>query len=144
MIREVRFSNCKATWYCCHKVVVHPNSSHGVMHRRINHHWRFIRVLINDFLIHLKQVAVFGFDDLLSEFLYKYRVVFVQSFYVCFFFAISLYGCSKVKKYCLACFVDPKALITSFFGCARGNITRNKVSKSGVATLEVIVSIFFC
>ena len=96
MVRKVGLPYRKATWYCCHQVVINPNTSHGVVNSWVDHHRGFVRVLIDNFFIHLKQVAIFCFDDLFAKFLYKCIVVFVQSFDVCFFFAISLNGCSKI------------------------------------------------
>src|SRR6185436_11759662 len=49
----------------------------------------------------------------------------------------------KIKVYGLPGCADSKSRITSFFCCARCNVARNKITESGVSSLEIIISFFF-
>ena len=58
MIGKVRFSNHMQTRNIAHQVIVHPQSAHGVMHRGINPHRRFVGVLSSDVLVDVEEISV--------------------------------------------------------------------------------------
>ena len=43
--------------YCSHQLVIHPETTHRIVDSRIDHHRRFVRILICDLLIHLINMA---------------------------------------------------------------------------------------
>ena len=88
----------------------------------INHHGVLVWVDVDDFLVHLEEVAIFLFNDIAAE---------------------TLDGIGKVEidgqaggAYAVAC-------VATFFGGAGGNIAGHEVAESGIATFEVVVAVFF-
>src|SRR5690606_27532012 len=61
MVTKVGLPGGKTSRNSSFKIVIYPDTTHGIMHRGINHHRSFIRVLIYDLLIHLEKVTVFCF-----------------------------------------------------------------------------------
>ena len=47
-----------------HQVVVDPQTAHGVMDCRIDHHRLFGRITVGDLLVHMEEVAVLPHDDI--------------------------------------------------------------------------------
>ena len=121
MVGEVGFAGCEEAFYRCLQFVVDPKSAHGVVYRRVNHHRCFVWVLVDDFLVHLEEVAVACF-----------HFFFAQSFDCGF--EVEVNGLSA--SHSVAC-------VATFFGCSRGYVSRNKVSESRVASFQVVVSVFF-
>ena len=69
VFREVTFSDCKQTGKICLQLVVNPKTAHCVVNGGINHHrvvifhtvyflYKFSRVNVRDFFVHVKEVSV--------------------------------------------------------------------------------------
>ena len=67
MIGEVCLSEDMETRDVTHEVVVHPESSHGVVNGGINTHGTLVGVLTGDVLVHLEEIAVALADGLLTK-----------------------------------------------------------------------------
>ena len=59
VIRKIGFPHDKQSLKGAHQVVIHPQTPHHIMRRRVNHHGFFVRVGRGDFFVHLEQIAVF-------------------------------------------------------------------------------------
>src|SRR5690606_6718902 len=99
------------------------------MHRRIDLHWCFVWILINDFLIHLEKVTVFISNNLFSEFFYFSGTRIMISMDGCLFFTVSYDSRCEIQKYGFSSFVYSETCITTLFGCSRGHISWDKVTK---------------
>ena len=88
------------------------------MDGRIDHHWILIRINRCNFLIHLKEVAVF-FGN--------------------YVFSVSVYGIFEIQINSKTCFSYAFAHIALFFGISRSNISGNKVTKTRIFVFQIIV-----
>ena len=91
------------------------------MHGRIDHHGRFVWVLIHDFLIHLEEVAVTRFDD---------------------GFAQPVDRIGKVEVYGQTGAAHAVACIAAFLGGPRGHIAWHQVAEGRIPSFKVIVAVF--
>ena len=133
MIREVTFANSKKTRYRGLQLIVNPNTTHRIVDSRVNHHWLIVlhtidfvseiaRINISDFLIHIEEVAITLLHSIKTQ-------------------AVDTLG--KVEEYSQTCVIYAKALITTLLSCTASNITRNEVTECRIATLQIVVTVFF-
>ena len=67
VVREIGFAQDMQAGDVRHQIVVHPQTTHGVVHGRVNHHRILVGILASDFFIHLEQVAVARTNHGLAE-----------------------------------------------------------------------------
>ena len=60
VIREVRFAQDEQSGNRALQIVIDPQSTHRVVHGRINSHRDVVRILGSDLLIHVEEIAVLG------------------------------------------------------------------------------------
>ena len=58
MVGEVGFTEDGQPRHIGHEVVFHPQATHGVVGGGVDHHGRFMGVVVRDFFVHVKQIAV--------------------------------------------------------------------------------------
>ena len=143
MVGEVRLTRCEQTRNGCLQVVINPDTTHGVVHRRIDLHWRFVRVVVGNLLIHLEEVTVFVAHHFFTKrsHLVVRRVFDAAYFRLCF--SVTHDSAAEIEENSFTCFVYTIPFIAAFFRCARCYIARNEVTKRWVSALEVVVTIFF-
>ena len=122
VIGEVRLANHKQTGDGAHQVVIHPGSTHGIMHGGINAHGLLVGVLTGDLFIHVEKIAV-TFTHL----------VFTQT----------LDGIGKIQINTETARPHATTFIAGFLGGARRDITRSQVSIAGIFALEEIIPLTF-
>ena len=122
MIREVGFSDGKQARDGSHQLVIHPETTHRIVDSRIDHHRRFVRILICDLLIHLEEVAVLLLHHVASQ---------------------TFDGIAEVEEYGKARIVHTITGIATFFGSTAGHITRHQVAEGRIATLQIVVALLF-
>ena len=84
------------------------------MDGRIDHHRRFVGVVVGNLFVHLEKIAV-----LLLHYI----------------FAQTADGIVEVEENGEPRIVYPKAGVTAFFGCTARHVARYEVTKGGVTTL---------
>ena len=114
MIGEVGFPNGKKSRDSGLEFVVYPEAAHCVVDGRIDHHRRFVGVVIGNLFVHLEKIAVLLFH---------------------YVFAQTADGIVEVEENGEPRIVYPKAGVTAFFGCTACYVARYEVTKGGVATL---------
>ena len=67
VIREVRLTDSEETWDRSHQFVVYPDTTHRIVDSRIDHHWGLIGIIIGNLLIHLEEVTIACFYDILPK-----------------------------------------------------------------------------
>ena len=50
-----------------HEFIVHPDTAHRVVHRRIDAHRHFIRIFVGDVVVHLEEFAITCFDHIATK-----------------------------------------------------------------------------
>ena len=58
MIGKIRFADDEQTGHVAHQIVIHPETTHRVVHRRVNAHRHLVSVLAGDFFIDLEEVSI--------------------------------------------------------------------------------------
>ena len=86
------------------------------MHRWINLHRGFIWVICRDLLVHIKQVSIFGFHNLFSQFGDFGGSRILKPANVGLRFAVSLDRTRVIQKHSLSGFIHPKASVTALLG----------------------------
>ena len=121
VVGEVTFTDGEQSLDGGHQFVVNPDTTHGIVDSRINHHRVFVWADISDFFIHIEEVAVTLCNDIFTQ--------TVDSF-------------GEVKEYGKTGVVHAEALVAAFFGSAAGNVTRNEVTECRIAAFQVVVAVF--
>ena len=62
VIGEIRLSQDVQSGDGRLEMIVDPEPSHGVMHRRVDAHRHLIRIFVGDLVVHMKQVAILRLD----------------------------------------------------------------------------------
>ena len=119
VIGEVRFTQDVQTFDVAHQVVIDPKPSHRIVDSRKDSHWLLVRVFGRNFVVHVKQVAIF-----LSN-----RV-----------FTIPLDGIAEVQENGKTSFPNAMTRIAAFFCCARRNIARSQIAVRRVTPFQIVVA----
>ena len=143
MIGEVCFTRSVTPGDVGHEIIVHPESSHGVVHRRVDHHGCFIRILIYDLLIHLEEVAIFGFYDGLSQRTDLLIAWILNVFHDGIFSTISHDSRLEIEIDSFSGLVDSESCIATFLRSPRGYIPRDQVSEGGIPALQIVITVLF-
>ena len=69
MVGEVAFADGIQSRDSGHQVVIHPQTSHGVVDCRINHHRVVVRIYGSNLLVHLEQVTIAFLNGVASQLL---------------------------------------------------------------------------
>ena len=84
VVGEVAFAERKQTRDVGFQVIIDPKTTHGVMHRGINHHRGLVWIVAGDFLIHFKQVAIeflhLGFTQTTNRFCIRIMIALIVGF----------------------------------------------------------------
>ncbi len=67
VIGEIRFTDDVQSRDVAHQIVVHPQSAHRVMDRRIDSHRTLVGVFARDFFVDMKEISVAFADRFFSE-----------------------------------------------------------------------------
>ena len=119
MVGEVTFADGEQSLDGGHQFVVNPDTTHGVVDSRINHHrvvvfhavdffGEFARINIGDLFVHVEEVAI--------TLEYNVNTQTADSF-------------GEVEEYGKTGVVYAEAGIATLFGCTAGNVTRNQVTE---------------
>ena len=122
MIGEVGLTDSIKTRNGSLEIIVYPDTSHGIVDCRIDHHWLFPWRRSSDLFIHLEQVSVTLGNSLVAE---------------------SLDSVSEIKEYGKSSFIHTETGVASFLGCTGGYVTRHEVTECRVTALEIVVAILF-
>ena len=95
VVREVTLTDSEETLYRGLQLIVNPDTTHGVVDSRVDHHWGLVWIVISDLLIHLEEVAVTVSNSLLAKTVDSVR---------------------EIKEYCKASSVYAEALIAALLG----------------------------
>src|ERR1035441_857567 len=108
--------------YGARHLVVHPQTTHGVVHGRVDAHRNLVGVFVRDALVHFEKIAVTLADCLLAQ---------------------ARDGLGEVEIDAESGLPYAVALIAQSLGVAGGDVARDKIAEAGVATLQVVVTLFF-
>ena len=122
MVGEVGFTEDVQPLHVGHEVVVHPQAAHRVVGGGIDHHGRFMGIVVCDFLVHVEQVAVLAVNP---------------------FAAHALDFIRKVQEDALAGDGYAAAVVAGFLGGAGGDVARSQVAEGGVLAFQVVIAFFF-
>ena len=92
------------------------------MDSRVDHHRRLVGIVVGDLFVHLEEVTVACFYHILPE---------------------TLDGAGEVEEDCQPRIVDTEASVTAFLSSTACYVTRDEVTESRIAALEVVVTVFF-
>ena len=119
MVGEIRLSADEETGDGTLEVVVHPETAHGVVDGRENHHGGAVGIVTGDALVHLEEVPVAFLDSL---------------------FAVALDGVAEIEEDTESGGSDPVTGIAEFLGSTRGNIAGREVAEAGIFAFEVVIA----
>ena len=133
VVGEVTFADSKQTLNGSLQFVVYPDTTHGVVDSRINHHrvvifyavdfvCQFARVHIGDFFVHIEEVSVTLAHYIQSQTFDTFR---------------------EVEEYSQAGIVDTETVVATFLSRTAGNVTRNQVTECRITAFQIIVAVFF-
>ena len=98
VIGEIRFADDVQSRDIAHQIVIHPQSAHRVMDRRIDAHRTLIRVLARDLFVDVKKISVAFADRLFPD---------------------ARDGIGEIQINTAPAFADAAAFIANFLGAAR-------------------------
>ena len=122
VVGEVSLTDTEQTLNGSLQFIVNPDTTHCVVDSREDHHRVLIRVLVNDFLVHLEQVTIFLCNYILAE---------------------TLDSVGEIKEYSQTGIVYAIAFVATLFRSARSDVTGNEVTESRIATLQIVIAVFF-
>ena len=122
MVGEVRLTDTEQALDAGLQLVIHPDTTHCVVDSGENHHRVLVRVLIDNLLVHLEEVAVLLGYYILTQ---------------------ALDGLREIEEHRQARVVDAIALVATLLGGTRCHITGNEVTKRRVTALQIVVAVFF-
>ena len=67
MVREVGLPDSEEPGHGGHQLVVYPDTAHGVVDGRVDHHRRLVGIVVGDLLVHLEEVTIAGLYDVLTQ-----------------------------------------------------------------------------
>ena len=120
MVGEVSFTDSEEARDRGHKLVVHPDTTHRVVDSRIDHHRRLVGIVVGDLFVHLEEVTIASFYDILTK---------------------TLDSAGEVEEDSQPRVVDTVASVAAFLSSTAGDVTRHEVTEGGIAALEVVVTI---
>ncbi len=120
VVGEVGFTKDVQTRYGGHEVVVNPETTHGVVACRVNHHGFFVWVNVGDFFVHFEEVAVLAVNP---------------------FFAHAFDAVLEVEEDTKSCLGDAALVITGFLSSTGGDVTWGQVTEGWVLAFEVVVAV---
>ena len=103
-----------------HQVVVNPDAAHRVVHGGENLHRLLVGAHVGDLLVHVEEVAVTLFDNILAQ---------------------TLDGGLEVEEYGQTCLVHAEACVAALLGGTRSHVARHEVTEGRVAALQVVVAV---
>ena len=119
VVGEVRFADGVQARDGGLEVVVHPETAHGVVDGRIDHHRLLPRGRGGDLLVHLEEVAVALFHALVTQ---------------------ALDGVGEIEEHGEAGLVHAVAGVAALLGGAGSDVTGNQVAEGRIAALQVVVA----
>ncbi len=119
VVREVGFSDGIQTRHGGHEVIIDPQSAHGVVHRWIDFHGCFIRIVARNLLVHFEKVTIARTD---------------------YIFAHAVDGISEIEEYRQTSWGHATTFVAHIFSSTRGHVARYEVTKGWVFALEVIIA----
>ena len=134
VIGEVGLTTDKQTRNGRLQVIVDPQATHRVVHRRVDTHGNLIRVLVGNPLVHVEEVAVLLFHGILTHTLDGLGEVEVHTT------GTHVLGAVRIDLTNLR--TDTTTLVTAVLGLTGCNVTRNQVAEGRVDALQVVVAIF--
>ena len=105
-----------------HQIIIHPQPTHRVMDGRVNPHRHLVGTFVGDALVHLEQVFVTRFDDVVTMF---------------------LDGIAKIKIDTITGRTDAEPFVANILGITGSHIARYQVAKAGISFLKVVEPILF-
>ena len=120
VIGEVRLTRDIQAGDGAHQVVIDPQPAHGVVNGGIDAHGHFVGILAGDALVHVEQVAVALYDDVLAQ---------------------ALDSLAEVEVDAQAGLAHAAAFVANGLGIARGHVARHQVAEAGIAAFQVIVAL---
>ena len=121
MVGEVGLAYAEQTFDGRLQFVIDPNATHRIVNGRENHHRGFVRIVIDNFFVHLEQVAILLFYH-----------IFAQAFDGVFEVQINRQTRS----------INAETGIATLFGCTRSHVARHQVAERRIATLQIEIAVF--
>ena len=133
VVREVALADSKESRNGRLQFVIDPNAAHRVVDGGENHHRMVVfhtvdflgelaRIDIGDFLIHFEEVAVALHNFVDAEAVNRLR---------------------EVEEHSQTGVVYAEAVVATLLGGTRSHVARHEVSESRIATLQIVVAVFF-
>ena len=122
MVGKVSFAKDVQARHVAHEIIVHPETSHGVVHGGVDTHRLLVGVFTSDLLIHGEEVAV-----TLADF------VFTETFD----------GICKIQIHAQAAGADATSVIALLLGGTAGNIAGCQIPEARVFPFQIIVTVLF-
>ncbi len=122
VVGEVRFTEHVQARDRRHEVVVHPQSTHRVVHGGVDPHRHVVRVVVGDLLVHVEQVAVPLADHALPE---------------------PVDGIAEVEVHRQPRLTHAAPVVAHQLGGARRDVARDEIAEARIAAFEVVVALAF-
>ena len=120
MVREVGLTDGVKARNCSLEVVVNPDTAHGIVDGRVNHHrllpWR----RSSDLLVHLEEVSVSLLYSLVAE---------------------TLDSILEIEEHGQTGLIDTLALLALYISGAGSHVTRNEVTECRISALEIVIPV---
>ena len=120
VVREVSLTEHMQTGDRGHEVVVHPQTTHGVVGGGVNHHRLLVGIHVGNFLIHLEEVAILTVNPLLTH---------------------AVNGILEVQEHAAAGIGNTALVVTSLLSGTGRDIARSQVTERGILALQVVVAV---
>ena len=122
VIGKVRFADDVQARDVAHQIVVHPQTTHRVMHRGINAHRLLVGIFSRDLLVNIEEISVALADGVLAQ----TRVCFLE-----------------IEVNAATALADAAAFVAHFLRAAGGNVARREIAEARVFPLEIIIALRF-
>ncbi len=110
VVGEVSFTDSEEARDRGHKLVVHPDTTHRVVDSGIDHHRRLVGIVVGDLFVHLEEVTIASFYDILTQ---------------------TLDSAGEVEEDSQTRVVDTVASVAAFLSSTAGDVTRHEVTEAG-------------
>ena len=122
VVGEIGLAEHKESGDIALQIIVHPETAHGIMRRRVDAHRLSVGIFVGNLFVHLEKVAVAFAYRLLSE---------------------ALDGIGKIQVDAPAARADAAAFIADLLRRAGRYVAGRKVAEARVFPLKIVVAFFF-
>ena len=119
MVGEVGFTDGIETRNGRLEIIVNPETAHGIVDGRIDHHRLLPRRRGSNLLIHLEEVSIALLNPLMTE---------------------TLDSIGKIKEHSQTCFIHAESGVATFLRSTGSDVTGNQITESRITAFEIIVA----